>query len=149
MASVREKRQAAIRELVRSEHIASQHDLADALATRGFSVAQATISRDMTALSLVKDGNGRYVLPEDMRLQTMARTAVLETRRAANLIVVITKPGSASSVAAAIDDARLDGVLGSIAGDDTVLVIAADEQAGAGFEKRIGALQAPARGKRG
>lgn len=140
MAATRANRQQAIRSLVRNSQIRTQAELVDALRGQGFDVAQATVSRDIADLDLRKGRNGMYVLAEDERFRTLVSTAVLETRRAANQLIVITEPGSAPSVAAAIDAARPDGVLGSIAGDDTILVIGADEQAAKGFQEGIDAL---------
>lgn len=140
MAATRANRQQAIRSLVRNRQIRTQAELVDALRGQGFDVAQATVSRDIADLDLRKGSNGMYVLAEDERFRTLVSTAVLETRRAANQLIVITEPGSAPSVAAAIDAARPDGVLGSIAGDDTILVIGADEQAAKGFQEGIDTL---------
>lgn len=140
MAATRANRQQAIRSLVRNSQIRTQAELVDALRGQGFDVAQATVSRDIADLDLRKGSNGMYVLAEDERFRTLVSTAVLETRRAANQLIVITEPGSAPSVAAAIDAARPDGVLGSIAGDDTILVIGADEQAAKGFQEGIDTL---------
>ena len=140
MASTRASRQQAIRALVRNGQIRTQGQLVDALRGQGFDVAQATVSRDIADLDLRKGGDGTYVLAEDERFRSLVSTAVVETRRAANQLVVITEPGSAPSVAAAIDAARPDGVLGSIAGDDTILVIGADEVAAKGFQEGIDTL---------
>lgn len=140
MAATRANRQQAIRSLVRNRQIRTQAELVDALRGQGFDVAQATVSRDIADLDLRKGSNGMYVLAEDERFRSLVSTAVVETRRAANQLVVITEPGSAPSVAAAIDAARPDGVLGSIAGDDTILVIGADEVAAKGFQEGIDKL---------
>ena len=140
MANARLKRQDAIRALVRREHIRTQSDLVERLSEQGYEVAQATISRDIAELKLEKDTQGIYVLPEDYRLRSIVETVVHETRRAANQVLLICDPGTASSVAAALDAAQPQGVLGCIAGDDTVLTICADEEQGAEFQKAIDCL---------
>ncbi len=135
---VRGDRHKAIREIVRSCSVGTQNELADALSKRGFDVAQATVSRDIAEIDLRKE-DGAYVLPEDLRLSQMVRTLVHDVARASNQVVVKTEPGAAMSVAAAIDAAGLDGVLGTIAGDDTIFVAAASEEDGKNVEKEISA----------
>ena len=136
MSAARGQRQQAIRAIVRSGTIRTQNELVETLAEQGFEVTQATISRDITDMSLQKAANGTYILPEDLRLQS-AGPAIVETRRAGNQVLVLTQPGSAPSIAAALDDAEIPGVLGSIAGDDTILVITQDDEAGRGFQSRF------------
>lgn len=140
MASARLKRQDAIRTLVRHERIRTQTDLVTRLSEQGYDVAQATISRDIAELRLEKDAQGVYVLPEDYRLRSIVENVVHETRRAANQVLLICDPGTASSVAAALDAAQPQGVLGCIAGDDTVLAICADEEHGEAFQEAIDCL---------
>ncbi len=135
---VRGDRHEAIREIVRATPLATQSALADALGMRGFDVAQATVSRDIAEMDLRKE-DGAYVLPEDLRLSQMVRTLVRDVARAGNQVVVKTEPGAAMSVAAAIDAAELGGVLGTIAGDDTIFVAAASEEDGADVEEKISA----------
>ncbi len=135
---VRGDRHEAIREIVRASPVATQNALADALAERGFEVTQATVSRDIAEMDLRKEG-GAYALPEDLRLSQMVRTLVHGVARAGSQVVVKTEPGAAMSVAAAIDAAGLDGVLGTIAGDDTIFVAAASEESGTRVEAEISA----------
>ena len=139
--AARKDRKAAIRELVRTGTIRKQAELVELLKGRGFDVTQATVSRDMADLKLEKAG-GYYVLPEDMKIRSLAQASVRDTRRTGNQVVILTGPGAAQSIAFAIDDAMPDGVLGTLAGDDTVLVITKDEEAGkrfqAAFEQLIG-----------
>ena len=134
MAGARTDRKAAIRTLVQSHVIRTQGELMSLLRERGFEVTQATVSRDMADLSLEKDHTGVYVLPELSHLRTMVRTQVREARRAGNQVVIISGPGAAQGIAAAIDAAQPAGVLGTIAGDDTILVIAQDDEAGSRFQ---------------
>lgn len=140
MSVAREERQQTIRMLVRSRTIRTQNELAEELRAHGCNVTQATISRDIADLRLQKNANGVYVLSEDLRLHAIASTAIRHTARAGNQVVIHTEPGSAPSVAAAIDAAGPEGVIGSIAGDDTVLVIAQDDESGASFQSSIDSL---------
>ena len=122
------ERQDVIRRVVRRERIKTQRDLVDRLKTFGFVCTQATVSRDITEMGLRKLPEGIYVLAEDLHLQRMMRELVLGAVRSEKLVLVKASPGTAPGVAAALDAAGLEEVLGSIAGDDTVLVIARSEQ---------------------
>lgn len=135
MIGSRADRQDAIKKLVRADHVKTQSVLVDLLKEQGFAATQATISRDIAELGLEKDSNGAYVLPEDHRLRSVVRSAVRETRRAMNQVLLMCDPGAASSVAAALDASNAAGVLGSIAGDDTILVICAGEDEGKTFQE--------------
>lgn len=140
MAGVRTQRHDVLRALVREERIRTQADFVEQLRQRGYEVTQATVSRDIADLELRKGRDGTYILPEDLHLQNIVLSVVNETRRAANQVLLLSNPGCASSVAAALDAAQCDGVLGCIAGDDTVLVICADEQNGKKFQASIDVL---------
>ncbi|HJA29961.1 MAG TPA: ArgR family transcriptional regulator [Candidatus Olsenella pullicola] len=120
----RNNRQDAIREIVREKSIRTQRALVDELRALGFSCTQATVSRDVADMGLRKLSEGVYVLAEDLHLQRMLSEFVVSAARAENLVVVKCQPGTASGVAAAIDDADLAHALGSVAGNDTVLIIA-------------------------
>ena len=115
-------RAAAIRSIVRESSIRTQRELVDELHARGFDCTQATVSRDVSYLNLRKLPGGSYVLAED--LQRMLSEFAVSVKRSESLVVVRTQPGCASGVAGAIDDAELEHVLGSVSGDDTVLVVA-------------------------
>ncbi len=140
--STRDDRREAIRDLVRAGGVRTQAEIVDALKAKGFKATQATVSRDIADLELQKDGTGVYVLVEDLQLRALGKTAMTDVRRSGNQVVLLCKPGTAPSVAAAIDAARDSDVLGSIAGDDTVLVIATDEEAGSKFLARMEGLMA-------
>lgn len=142
MSTVRADRHEAIKQIVREEKIRTQNELVVSLRECGFEVTQATVSRDIAELDLRKDVDGFYALAEDMKLKTLATAAIRETRRAGNQVIVLTEPGSASSVAAALDAVQVEGVLGCIAGDDTILVIASDEAAGKAFQESVNSLLA-------
>jgi transcriptional regulator of arginine metabolism len=123
-------RQNLILELVRSESVANQEQLRRNLLQHGFNVTQATLSRDIHELGLAKTPEGYAVpngdqqpepeLPAAMR---MVREFVLDVREAQNLIVVKTAAGSAQPVASALDAENWPELVGTVGGDDTILVI--------------------------
>jgi transcriptional regulator of arginine metabolism len=136
-------RQQAILELVQAGPIASQQDLQHVLAKRGFKVGQATLSRDIRALALVKTPAGYAVgsgssnelaLPPVSRL---VREFVLEVKSAQNLLVVKTCVGSAQPVAAALDSEGWPEVVGTIAGDDSILIVSPSKKTAAKLAHRI------------
>ena len=136
----RNNRQDAIREIVRDKSIRTQRALVDELRALGFSCTQATVSRDVADMGLCKLAEGVYVLAEDLHLQRMLSEFVVRVLRAENLVVVRCQPGTASGVAAAIDDAELAHALGSVAGNDTVLVIADSSQAAESLQALVAKL---------
>lgn len=126
----RSTRMDSIRELVRSHQIKTQGELVTLLEERGLEVTQATVSRDITEMGLQKrEAGGFYVLPEDLFVRRMVRELVTEITAAQNLVVVKSSSGAAQGVGAALDGADLAGIIGSIAGDDTILLIAPDNAA--------------------
>jgi transcriptional regulator of arginine metabolism len=137
-------RHKAILNLLDEGPVESQDSLQQRLERKGFDVGQATLSRDIHELKLVKgpDGyrrageslNADSVLPSVMHL---ARQFVIEIRQAENLLVVKTTVGSAQPVAAALDASHWPEVVGTIAGDDTVLVIATDKKKAQSLAQRI------------
>jgi len=128
MTRKREERHEVIRTVVRAERIRTQHDLVDRLSEEGFDCTQATVSRDITDMGLTKLPEGVYVLAEDLHLQRMIDELVTGVVHTNNMLIVKASPGTAQGVAAAVDAAGLGGILGSIAGDDTVLVITDSEK---------------------
>lgn len=137
-------RQRAIRELIARRPIGSQAALADALAERGFAATQATVSRDIAELGLVKVPRAAgpvYVAPEDLAAPAVpARRSVSDERlrrilddvpvsvgRSGLILVLTGSAGTASVVAQAIDESTLTDQVGTLAGDNTVLVLFADE----------------------
>ncbi|ANE22106.1 MAG: ArgR family transcriptional regulator [Eggerthellaceae bacterium] len=120
----RTQRHEVIREIVRDNNIRTQRDLAEKLQEAGHDCTQATISRDITDMELLKSKEGFYVLPEDMRLQHMVVELVEEVYTAGYLVIVRTFPGGAAGVAGAIDNAGLNGSLGTVAGDNTIMIAA-------------------------
>jgi transcriptional regulator of arginine metabolism len=138
-------RHSAIRDLLAKTSVTSQEELRRKLAAKGYHVTQATLSRDMHELKLSKGPNG-YVLPnngvedeEDSQpaIREVLQNFGLEVRQAANLIVVITRTGGAQPVAATIDYEEWPEVIGTIAGDDTVLVICENSRKGLAVKNRI------------
>lgn len=138
---MKQLRQRAIRDLVDQRPIRTQQELAAALRDRGFRATQATISRDVAELGLVKagrDGTQAYALPPRLveaevsgedRLRRLLHDLPVEVREAGLLLIVRTLPGSAHPIAAALDRARWPEVAGSIAGDDTVFIAVGDRAA--------------------
>jgi transcriptional regulator of arginine metabolism len=126
MVKRRNGRQDAIRDIVRNKSIRTQRELVEELQSIGYKCTQATVSRDIADMGLRKLPEGIYVLAEDLHLQRMVSEFVLSVERADNLVVVKSQPGTAPGVAAAVDAATLHEVRGSVAGNDTVLVVAAD-----------------------
>jgi transcriptional regulator of arginine metabolism len=127
-------RQRAILELLKQEPVASQEDLQRALRKRGIRVGQATLSRDIRDLGLGKTAHG-YALPHGdgpvspalPPVSRLVREFVLEVRAAQNLLVIKTIVGSAQPVAAALDEEDWAEAIGTIAGDDTILMICPDK----------------------
>ena len=128
MVKRRNSRQDAIRDIVRAKSIHTQRALVDELLNIGFNCTQATVSRDSTDMGLRKLSEGIYVLAEDLHLQRMVSEFVTSVERANNLVVVKSHPGTAPGVAAAVDAADLPEVVGSVAGNDTMLVISQTDE---------------------
>lgn len=118
------QRHDVIRGIVREHDIRTQRELAEKLQVAGYDCTQATISRDITDMGLVKSPEGFYELPEDMRLQRMVSELVEEIYLAGNMVVVKTFSGGAPGVAGAIDKAGVVGSLGTVAGDNTIMIAA-------------------------
>lgn len=141
MAKKRNGRQDAIREIVRTADVRTQRMLVDELKACGFDCTQATVSRDIADMGLHKLPEGMYVLAEDLHLQRMVSELVIGVQRTENLVIIKAQPGTALGIAAAIDAAELPDVLGSLAGNDTILVITRTASDGEQFELMIGKLR--------
>ena len=146
MTDTRHRRR-AILELIREREIATQRELAEALLERGFRVSQSSVSRDMAALGLVKSG-GRYVPPPPAPrstanpLEERIRANVLAVDRAGDHLVVLhTPPGEASAVALALDRLAPAGLVGTVAGDDTIFAAVESAAAGSALIRRLRRLQ--------
>lgn len=148
MDVMKQLRQQQIRYILEQRPIRTQHELAAALREHGFRATQATVSRDVAELGLVKlgrDGIPAYAVPvraeeevsgED-RLHKLLHDLPIEVREAGLLLVVKAVPGSAHAIAAALDRARWPEVVGSIAGDDTVFIAFADRASLQRIQRRL------------
>lgn len=149
MTDIKARRQRAIAQLIRSEAPHSQDQLAHRLAELGFVATQATVSRDLDQIGAMKvrrDGRIVYALPTDeptpsrgaARLDSVLREWVQSAKPAGNLLVLKTPPGSAHVVGVAIDQARLQEVVGTICGDDTLFVAFEKASEAKSFAARLG-----------
>ncbi|KJS84905.1 MAG: ArgR family transcriptional regulator, partial [Peptococcaceae bacterium BICA1-8] len=125
------KRHKKILELIQNQNISTQEEVAEALRREGFNVTQATVSRDIKELGLSKVAIGnevyKYGLPMEVtvsqsRLKFMIKEFVLRCDYSENIIVIKTPPGNAQAVASVIDSAQWKEVIGTVAGDDTILL---------------------------
>jgi transcriptional regulator of arginine metabolism len=137
-------RQKAILDLLEDGPVESQDALQHSLVRRGFEVGQATLSRDIHELKLVKGPEGYARIAESKGSETflpsvmhMAYQFIVEIRQAQNMLVIKTTVGSAQPVAAALDASHWPEVVGTLAGDDTVLVVAADKKKAGALARRI------------
>lgn len=137
MTDVKNNRQRAIAEILREGLVRSQDDIAARLSSAGFAVTQATVSRDLEQIGAVKVKRGGmlgYSLPEQLvgsdwavsRLQRIFAEWVHSVEPAGGIIVLKTPPGSAHLVGLALDQAKLEEIAGTIAGDDTLFVAVSD-----------------------
>ncbi len=135
---MKSKRQEALLEIIRRERIDTQEELTNALREAGFSVTQATISRDIKELRLIKtlgeDGRYHYAAVRSTateevssKLQTLFRDAVRTVDHACNMVVVKCLSGTAGAVCAAVDSMELPSIVGTLAGDDTIMIVARTE----------------------
>lgn len=141
MEVMKRLRQQQIRDLIGTREIATQHELAAALRERGFRATQATVSRDVAEMGLIKvtrNGTRHYSLPPrsgppetsgDERLALILRDLPIEVRPSGLMLIIRAVPGSAHAIAAALDRTGWPEVAGSIAGDDTVFIACSDRKA--------------------
>jgi transcriptional regulator of arginine metabolism len=147
-ASERARRRRRLAELLAGGRVGTQEEIVRRLRREGFEVTQATVSRDLEALGAVRLREGRrivYALPQRNGPPAgLGRRVfgefVVRVAASGNLVVVRTYPGMAPTVGAVIDAAGVAGVVGTVAGDDTVLVVAAEEVGGAALARRLRAL---------
>ena len=140
-------RQAEILKIIQSVDVETQEQLLDELKRRGFASTQATISRDIKALRLVKEMSGggyRYVVSErkgmvdsDVRLRNIFKEGVVSVDLAQNIVVVRTMPGLASAACSALDSMDIPGMVGSLAGDDTGILIMRDNASAEQFNREV------------
>jgi transcriptional regulator of arginine metabolism len=162
VAQTKAARHRQIVDLLRSHAVRSQVELADLLAAEQVAVTQATLSRDLVELGAVKvrhpDGGLVYAVPGeggdrtprggveqeflDARLSRLCEELLVTAEASANIVVLRTPPGAAQFLALAVDHSVMPAVLGTVAGDDTVLVVARDADGGAELAARFLALAA-------
>lgn len=137
---IKNSRLEAIKKIISSKEIGSQEDLINELSREGFVLTQATLSRDLKQLKVAKaasmNGNYVYVLPNDTMYKRMVDTESLRDMMrhtgfvsihfSRNIAVIKTRPGYASSLAYDIDNGQFNEILGTIAGDDTILLVLAE-----------------------
>jgi transcriptional regulator of arginine metabolism len=143
------QRQQAIAKLIAKHAVTNQPQLVDLLAEDGLTATQATVSRDLEDLGAVKvrvpGGDTVYAIPEyepqriapEDQLRRVMGEWVAEVRHSGNLVVLRTPPGCAHVVASALDRSGLDGILGTVAGDDTLLVVAEEGMGGVVMRDRL------------
>ena len=145
------RRRRLIADLIRATPVLNQEDLVERLAAAGLKVTQATVSRDLTELGAVKVRRGGvqcYALPADLaptelpavRLRKVFAEWVESIEAAGNLVILKTPPGSGQMIASALDQANWAEVAGTIAGDDTVMVVVRDGYAPGDLATRFQAL---------
>jgi transcriptional regulator of arginine metabolism len=152
MEVIKRLRQQQIRDLIATRTVRTQQELASALRERGYRATQATISRDVSEMGLIKqtrNGERGYAVPPrveqlessgEERLAAILRDLPIEIRPAGLMIVVKAVPGSAHAIAAALDRAGWPEVAGSIAGDDTVFIATVDRRGAERVRRRMATL---------
>lgn len=152
MAPSKNQRHDRIAAILSENQVSSQAQLVALLAAAGVEATQATVSRDLEEMGAVKvrlgGGESSYAIPElpwdqvvpPDHLKRVMGEWVVEVSTSANLVILRTPPGSAHVVASALDRAGLAGVLGTVAGDDTVMVVASEELGGAGLGRTLAQL---------
>lgn len=148
---MKNERQEKILEIIASEPIETQKQLVERLRASGCAGTQATVSRDIKQLHLVKEpfGGGRYryaVAPSVSsdhlrRLQTILRESLTSVDCAQNIVVLKTIPGLANGAASAFDERTVPGMVGSLAGDDTVIIVMRDDAAALALCSEIAGMQ--------
>ncbi|TMN20767.1 transcriptional regulator ArgR [Lentibacillus cibarius] len=141
------QRHIKIRELITEKEIETQDELADELKSAGYDVTQATVSRDIKEMHLVKvlslNGNHKYSLPADNRfnpldkLKRLINDAFVKMEHTSHFIVLKTLPGNAHAIGALIDNLEWDEIMGTICGDDTCLIICRTEDDPAVIQDRF------------
>ncbi len=152
MKLAKTQRQHRIARLLELHAVTSQTQLVELLEAEGIKATQATVSRDLEELGAVKvrvpGGDTVYAIPElpkdrvapEDHLRRVLGDWVVEVAHSANLVVLRTPPGSAHVVASALDRAGLEDVIGTVAGDDTIMVVASERAGGSKVAKRLSAL---------
>ena len=145
---MKSQRQTKILDIIASQNVETQEQLLDVLEKEGFRSTQATISRDIKELRIVKEltglGTYRYTVSTSEsdssfsgRLKTIFKECVVGFDYAQNIMIIKTLPGLASAAGSAIDAMNMNSIVGSLAGDDTVMVVMRDNDASASFYREI------------
>jgi len=148
---VKALRHATIKEIIENNVIETQDDLAEALRRQAITVTQATVSRDIKELMLIKvpasEGRYRYAFPVESntaflqpRMERIFQDSVIGMDFSCNIVVIKTLPGTAQAVAAAIDNTKWPDIIGTVAGDDNILVVVKPIEAVAKVMSRLLAL---------
>ena len=148
---MKNNRQAMILEIIAEENIETQEQLLDRLQARGITSTQATISRDIKQMHLIKEpvGHGVYKyavsgnrtkLNFSEKLRTIFHESILSIDSAQNIVVVKTMPGLAGAAGAALDDMEINYMVGSLAGDDTALLVMRDSESAESFCQELKAM---------
>ncbi len=135
---MKQKRHIKILEIIENKEITTQEEIANELNLLGFEVTQATVSRDIKDLRLVKtttiSGESKYIIQNETkkiiskRLLTVLRQSYISSECAQNILIIKTLPGMAGAAASAIDSLNIDEIVGTIAGDDTIMSIAKSKE---------------------
>lgn len=144
-------RQDKIREIITSRAIETQQLLTEALLETDIEVTQATVSRDIKEMRLIKvtadGGRSRYACPNEEvnfptknRLEQLLAEAIIRIDSSENIIVLKTLPGTANAICAALDNAAWPEIIGTLAGDDTILVVVKPKEAVASCRQKIAAM---------
>jgi transcriptional regulator of arginine metabolism len=151
-ALAKPQRQHRVARLLSDHDVTSQGQLVDLLAAEGVTATQATVSRDLEDLGAIKvrgrGGETVYAIPElpseqrapEDHLRRVFSEWVVEVAHSGNLVVLRTPPGSAHVVGSALDRSGLPGVIGTVAGDDTLVVVAAEDTTGAAMAHQLAAM---------
>ena len=145
---MKSERQSEILKIIKAGDVETQEQLLTMLEERGYRATQATISRDIKELRLVKEltrrGGYRYTVNEqrtgsaaDMRLRNIFKEGVISVEYAQNIVVIRSMPGTANAVLAALDSMEIPKMLGSLAGDDTGILIMRDTGAAEEFSREV------------
>lgn len=142
---MKSNRQEKILEIISKNNIETQEELIEELKKEGFAATQATASRDIRQLKLLKvmvDGVYKYVAPkkeldELSEYNSALISSIREIKYALNNVVIKTAPGLAQAVAAGVDSLKEDDILGSVAGDDTIILVVSSEEASARIAQKI------------
>lgn len=144
------QRHVKIREIITNHEIETQDELVESLRNAGFNVTQATVSRDIKELHLMKvpldDGRYKYSIPADQRFNPLQRLRralsdhFVSIDNTDNLVVLKCLPGTANTISALLDNLEWNEIMGTISGDDTILIICRGKEQSASFVSQIMSL---------